>query len=107
MVRVIFVHPDGSQSSVEVEAGTTVMEAAVSQGIEGIIGECGGSALCATCHVYVEPPFDAWLLAPSPLEDEVLDSVIAPRKPTSRLGCQIALKNDIGGLMVNLPTRQA
>ena len=63
----ILIQPDGTTRTIEVAAGTSVMQAAVGAGVRGIVGECGGSAMCATCHVYVD---DAWRdKLPPPLAD--------------------------------------
>ncbi len=57
MPTVTYTQPNGTQQTLQVEEGTTLMRAAVSNGIDGIIGECGGQAMCATCHVYVRPEY--------------------------------------------------
>ena len=54
MPRVTFVQPDGERRVVEVPVGVSVMKAAVNNGVPGIVAECGGSCMCATCHVYVD-----------------------------------------------------
>jgi 2Fe-2S ferredoxin len=82
------------------------MQAAVTNGVDGIVGECGGSAMCATCHVYVDEAFLDRLEPMSELEDELLESTASPRLPNSRLGCQISLTNALDGLVVKVPDRQ-
>ena len=57
MPKVVFITLDGAQRVVDANVGESVMAAAVRNGIEGIIGECGGQAMCATCHVYVRPEY--------------------------------------------------
>ena len=57
MPKVTYIQPDGKAKVVEAPAGTTLMEAAVDNDVEGIVAECGGACSCATCHVYVDP---AW-----------------------------------------------
>ncbi len=104
MPRVIYVEAGGGRHEVEAAAGTSVMQAAISAGVPGIVAECGGAAMCATCHVYVEPL--PGLPAIGPVEEEMLDSAAAERRPTSRLSCQIKLKADLDGLVVHLPERQ-
>ena len=52
-MKVTYVSPDGQKTEVDVEEGDNIMQAAVANNIEGIVGECGGSMMCATCHVYV------------------------------------------------------
>jgi 2Fe-2S ferredoxin len=82
------------------------MHAAVTAGVDGIVGLCGGSAMCATCHVYVEERFLPALPAVSPSEDEMLDYTASPRATNSRLGCQVQLTANLDGLTVSLPDRQ-
>jgi len=73
MPTVTYTQPNGTQQTLQVEEGTTLMRAAVSNGIDGIIGECGGQAMCATCHVYVRPEYAEALPEISDDEDEMLD----------------------------------
>lgn len=106
MSTVTFVSADGVRTTVDVEAGTSVMEAAVDHGIDDIVAECGGSASCATCHVYVSEDDHGRMPARSPLEDEMLASTAAPRRETSRLSCQIVVDPGLGDLTVHLPEEQ-
>jgi 2Fe-2S ferredoxin len=62
-------------------------------------GTCGGMALCASCHCYVES--DHELREPSEDEEIMLDQTLNV-KSNSRLGCQIKIKEDIDGLRVRL-----
>ena len=50
-MQVIWKLPDGSEISAQVSDGTNMMEAAVANNVPNVIGECGGSLACATCHV--------------------------------------------------------
>ncbi|WP_342456182.1 2Fe-2S iron-sulfur cluster-binding protein [Phaeobacter gallaeciensis] len=47
--------PDGTEITGAAENGQNLMQAALSHDVPGIIGECGGTLSCATCHVYVDP----------------------------------------------------
>lgn len=104
MPRVTFVQPDGEHRVVEVPVGVSVMKAAVNNAVPGIVAECGGSCMCATCHVYVGaaalPPISAD-------EDEMLDVTAAERRPTSRLSCQLVLTDDLDELVVDVPETQS
>ncbi|WP_420135340.1 2Fe-2S iron-sulfur cluster-binding protein [Rhodopseudomonas sp.] len=105
MPKITFILPDGRREIADAGVGDTVMYAALSQGLDGIVAECGGNAVCATCHVYVEegfsklPPVDG-------NEDDLLDGAAAERLPSSRLSCQIKLTDDLDGLVVRIPDRQ-
>jgi ferredoxin-2, mitochondrial len=62
-------------------------------------GTCGGMALCASCHVYVES--DHELTGQSDDELFMLDQTFNV-EPNSRLGCQIRIKDNLQGLTVRL-----
>jgi 2Fe-2S ferredoxin len=107
MVKVICIDADGEQSELEVQEGWTLMQAAVTQGVEGIEAECGGSCCCATCHVYVDESFLERLDAPSEQEQGMLAETVAERRSNSRLACQIKLTESLDGLTVRLPEVQS
>ena len=58
MPVVTYISHDGAINDVEVASGTSVMQGAVDNMIDGIVAECGGSCSCATCHCYID---DAWM----------------------------------------------
>jgi 2Fe-2S ferredoxin len=105
MPRVTFVQPDGERRVVEVPVGVSVMKAAVNNGVPGIVAECGGSCMCATCHVYVAS--EAVLPPLSADEDEMLDVAAAERRPTSRLSCQLVVTEEFDELVVDVPETQS
>jgi 2Fe-2S ferredoxin len=105
MVKIKFVAHDGTVTEIEAEPGETIMKAAVHNGITGIVAECGGAMSCATCHVYFDPEWSTKLDAPHPMEKEMLEFVIQPR-PTSRLSCQLKVKEELDGIVVCLPESQ-
>ncbi|WP_315797807.1 2Fe-2S iron-sulfur cluster-binding protein [Bradyrhizobium sp. SZCCHNRI3043] len=107
MTTITFIHPDNRSESVEAEDGASVMLAALTHGIDGIVAECGGNAVCATCHVYVD---DAWTGKLDPVsddEDALLDGTAAEWRPNSRLSCQIKVQPALAGLVVRIPDRQS
>ncbi len=106
MALLTFTYPDGSAQTIEAGGAPTVMHAAVAAGINGIVGECGGSAMCATCHVYVAADDLDKLPPMQPPEDEMLDCGISPRRPGSRLACQIAIGPEIESLSLEIPEEQ-
>jgi 2Fe-2S ferredoxin len=106
MATITFIHPDGRAQPIKADGAGSVMLLAVSNGIDEIVAECGGNAMCATCHVYVD---DAWidrLPAMGEAEDALLDGAAADRLPGSRLSCQIAVTPDLDGLVLRLLDRQ-
>ena len=62
-------------------------------------GTCGGMALCASCHCYIESEHE--LPDPSDDEEDMLDQAFFV-EDNSRLGCQIDLTPQIDGLTVRL-----
>lgn len=62
-------------------------------------GTCGGMALCASCHIYIES--DHELHEASEDEEIMLDQVLFV-EDNSRLGCQIKVTEEIHGLRVRL-----
>lgn len=106
MANITFVEADGRSSTVNVTDGWSLMQGATTQGVEGIIGECGGSCACATCHCYVEESRLGDLPPASQAELSMLDFVAAERRPNSRLACQIKATSALEGLLVQLPATQ-
>ena len=106
MPRITFVAHDGSTRTVEEPDGVSVMQAAQNASIGGIVAECGGSMMCATCHVYVREPWAAKLPAMTATESEMLTMTVSERKPSSRLSCQIVMNAGLDGITVDLPEKQ-
>lgn len=106
MTVIHITQPDGQRVDLEVPEGISIMRAAVDACVDGIVGECGGAAMCGTCHVFVDP---AWLDRLQPMrqnEDELLDCTATPRQSNSRLGCQLRMKAELEGLSLQLPASQ-
>jgi 2Fe-2S ferredoxin len=106
MPNVTYISHSGETTTIDVPVGTTVMENAIKNGIDGIVAECGGACMCATCHVYVDPAFLDRLPEIGEEQEEMLGSTFAERKPNSRLSCQIQMKAEYDGLIVRMPERQ-
>jgi len=106
MPKVTFKLDDGSSQTVDGAVGESVMQLATENGIEGIIGRCGGYCNCGTCHVYVDEKWLSALPEPSPEEDMMLDGTPAERLPNSRLSCQIVLTKELDTVVVTLPECQ-
>jgi 2Fe-2S ferredoxin len=94
---------DGREITLDVAAGVSLMEAATARGVPGIIGECGGSMSCATCHVVVDPAWTDRAGDPSAFEEDMLDITEAGRHPTSRLSCQIRMTAALDGIVLTVP----
>jgi 2Fe-2S ferredoxin len=106
MVKITFIDTAGTARTVEGEVGSTVMETAIKNGVPGIEAECGGACACSTCHVYVDEAWREKAGAPSPMEEDMLDFAYEV-KPNSRLSCQMKVAEELDGLTVRTPERQA
>ena len=106
MPKVTYIQPGRVSKVVDVRAGTTAMEAAVDNDVAGIVAECGGACSCATCHVYVDEAWREKVGGPSPMEEDMLDFGYEVR-PNSRLSCQIKVTDELDGLKVATPDKQA
>jgi 2Fe-2S ferredoxin len=105
MPSITFITADDQTHTVEIANGVSVMQGAISAGIEGIDADCGGSATCATCHVHVAREWIERLPAPSVDETSMLEFALNPDEG-SRLSCQILVKDDLDGLVVRVPPTQ-
>ncbi len=105
-ITVHLVEADGTRHTLAAQAGQSLMRAAVAAGIDGIKADCGGVMSCATCHVIVDAAWAGRLPTPSRDEQAMLEMTAAPRMPTSRLSCQIALDDELDGLTATLPETQ-
>jgi 2Fe-2S ferredoxin len=107
MPKVTYIEHSGDEHVVDVPVGENVMRGAVNNGIEGIVGECGGGLACATCHCYVDEAWAGQVGEPtSDDERDMLESAASEVRPTSRLSCQIEVTPELDGLVVRLPERQ-
>jgi ferredoxin, 2Fe-2S len=106
MPRVTYIDTAGKETTLDIDVGTSVMQAAVLHGVDGIVAECGGSCMCATCHVYVREDQLAMTPPMGPDEDAMLEGTASERKPNSRLSCQLVVSPEMDGLIVHLPETQ-
>jgi len=106
MPKITYNDSSGAGRTVDAELGSTVMETAIRNNIPGIEAECGGACACATCHVYVDEAWREKVGGPSPMEEDMLDFGYDVR-PNSRLSSQIKVTEDLDGLVVTTPDKQA
>ena len=102
-MKASWIFPDGTTREADIREGLSLMEAAVANGVPGVIGECGGTLSCATCHVIVS---EAWREAtgePGDFEDAMLDAAEAPRETGSRLSCQLVMSEALDGIVLRIP----
>lgn len=106
MANITFIEASGQSTTVNLADGWSLMQGATTNGIDGILGECGGSCACATCHCYVDEARLSDIPAASETELGMLDNVSSERRPNSRLACQIKATAALEGLIVHLPATQ-
>jgi ferredoxin, 2Fe-2S len=102
MVRIVFIEASGARHVMSGLSGRSVMQVARDHLAPFLIGECGGSCICASCHAFVE---FAWLSKLPPVstnEAGMLDALESVRY-NSRLTCQIILSEQLDGIVVRLP----
>jgi 2Fe-2S ferredoxin len=104
MVQVIFVEQDGTRREVEATEGEPLMWAARAAGVEGVIAECGGAAMCATCHCYVLEAAEGALPPPEPAEADTIEFMANEPRETSRLPCQITVTPALEGAVFQVAT---
>ena len=106
MPKITYIENNGNPHTIEVANGLSVMEGAVQNDIPGIDADCGGGMACATCHIYVNEEWFNKIPKKEDGEEDMLDMAFEPNK-FSRLSCQIVVSNELDGLVVNLPIKQA
>jgi ferredoxin, 2Fe-2S len=102
-MQATWILRNGNRITCDVAEGTSLMQAAVAHGIPGIVGECGGSLSCATCHVVVDPDWADHARPPVAFEEDMLDATEAERRPGSRLSCQLVMGPGLDGIVVQVP----
>jgi len=106
MPKITFVDADGTEHPIDAKVGSSLMENALANNIDGIEAECGGSCMCATCHCFVQEEFVDKMKPLGTDEDEMLGFAAEERRPTSRLSCQIEVTEELDGMVVHLPADQ-
>ncbi len=105
MSKITYIDSTGSQKTIDVANGLSVMEGAVQNNISGIDADCGGGMACATCHVYVKEEWFNKLPKAEDAEQDMIDMAFEPKK-NSRLSCQIIVTDELDGLVVTTPSKQ-
>jgi len=105
MGYITFIEHNGTQHTVDIEEGKSLMETAMDNGIPGIDADCGGACACGTCHVIVDNNWIGTTGSFTEDENQMLD--MNPEKvDTSRLSCQIPMSETMGGMVIRLPEFQ-
>lgn len=104
MVQVTFIEADGTRRAIDAPVGEPLMYPARNAGVRGIIAECGGSAMCATCHCYVISAADGALPAPKQDEADTVEFNANEPQENSRLTCQIVVTEALEGAVFQVAT---
>ncbi|MCB1382833.1 MAG: (2Fe-2S)-binding protein [Notoacmeibacter sp.] len=104
MAKVTFIEESGNRREIEAKEGEPLMYAARDAGIAGIIAECGGAAMCGTCHCYLLEAPNGPLPEPKPDEADTLEFVANEPRPDSRLPCQIIVTPALEGAVFQVAT---
>lgn len=99
MPKLTVVTREGEETTIDAEAGLSVMEAVRDAGFDELLALCGGCCSCATCHVYVDEEWADALPPVSEDENDLLDSS-SHRQENSRLSCQIKVEDATDGMRV-------
>ena len=106
MATVLFVEASGAEHRIDVPTGENLMRAALNEGLDGMVGECGGGLACATCHCYVEEDWADRLPAPAQTELDMLECTASERRPSSRRAhCGSASHAALTDVLASHPTR--
>jgi 2Fe-2S ferredoxin len=104
MPKIIFIQPGVNEGQVvDADVGCSLMEVARNAGIAGIPADCGGACICGTCHVWIDAQWQERIGPPTELEEATMEFSDGVQS-ASRLSCQIAITDDMNGLIVRVPT---
>ena len=109
MTQEIVLHfktSDGTVHSVDARVGDSIMDTAIKNDIDDVVAECGGSLICATCHVYLDEKTSALFEEPDDFELEMLEGVASERREHSRLSCQLIIKPELADHTIETQERQ-
>ena len=106
MPKITYIEHNGKAHTRDVHNDLSVMEGAIQNNIPGIDADCGGACACATCHVYVDKKWFDKLSKKEDAEQDMLDMAFEPNE-FSRLSCQIIVSDELEGMVVKIPSKQA
>ena len=104
MAKVTFIEASGTRRTIEAKDGEPLMYAARDAGIAGIIAECGGAAMCATCHCHLVEAPEGSLTTPLDDERDTIEFLGNDPRPESRLICQIKVTPELAGAVFKVAT---
>lgn len=101
MITIKVIDRDGVEKEIEAptDMNLNLMEVLKLHEFD-VEGTCGGMAMCASCHCYVQS--DHQLPEKSYEEEDMLDQAFFVDDEKSRLACQLRIRNEIDNLIVEL-----
>mmetsp|Transcript_28371 Transcript_28371/g.42894 ORF Transcript_28371/g.42894 Transcript_28371/m.42894 type:complete len:146 (-) Transcript_28371:2800-3237(-) len=100
-VNITYIEPTGVEKEVQAEIGENLLDVAQNNNID-LEGACGGELACATCHLIFEKDLYETLPEKEEEEEDMLDLAFE-LTDTSRLGCQIKVREDFKGTKLRIP----
>lgn len=105
MTTITYIEFDGTEHHVEGQAGVSLMQTALDNGVPGIDADCGGECSCATCHIILDAEtYNS--LGPPGEDEEAMLGLNPETTQTSRLSCQIPITEELNGVRIQLPEFQ-
>ena len=100
-LSVKWVTHEGKETITKCKVGENLLEIAHNNGLN-IEGACDGVCACSTCHLILDQTWYTKLEEATEEEEDMLDQAFE-LTPTSRLGCQIVMTEELDGITVNVP----
>ena len=99
-ISINIIDFDGERYSIktDVDINSNLMDILKEEGFS--MGHCGGMALCASCHCYVE--HNKELPTMNIEEESMLDQLNNLNQTESRLICQIPCTHELDGITIKL-----
>ncbi len=101
MPAITYVLPDGTEKSLDVPVGMSIMDGSVRNNLPGIVAECGGGCSCAACHVHVDAQTRGLFDEPTAEETELLE-FLEGADGDSRLSCQLIVTGKCDGIRIQV-----
>src|SRR5690606_38350156 len=101
MGRITFIEHSGTEHVVEIEAGPSLMQVAVDNGIPAVDAHCGGACACVACDVIVDIP---WIHVTGGIDADEKGMLGVTRGITDAapLSGQVTLSESLDALIVRL-----
>lgn len=103
--EITVIDREGTAQTIEWEPDQTLMEALRDNDLP-VLASCGGTASCATCHVFLEPEVFNRLGDRSEDELELLVEAGDYRESGSRLSCQVSHDPGLASVTVTLAAEE-